>query len=253
MTSTPSRLRRVGILGGMGPAAAIDLQAKILALTPAHRDEDHVPVVTWNVPQIPDRVAAIEGRGPSPLPAMAEGVRALEAAGVEAIAIACNTAHHWAGELKAGMRVPLLDIVDAVAQAIETRPSRPRRIGLMGTSGTLASGFYGRRLEALGHAWIAPDEAHQAAFVETAIACVKSAGLAAARERFGVAARHLVERGADLLLLGCTELPLALPGSGFEARCLDANHALAEAIVRFALGAPAPGQSGGGRRLQGPA
>ncbi len=239
MTATPSRPRRIGILGGMGPAAAIDLQAKILALTPATRDEEHLPVVTWNVPQVPDRVAAIEGRGPSPLPAMAAGVRALEGAGVEAIAIACNTAHHWAGELQAGMRVPLLDIVDAVAQAIEARPSRPRRIGLMGTRGTLASGFYGRRLEALGYAWIAPDEACRAAFVETAIAGVKAADLATARERFGLAARHLLDRGADLLLLACTELPLALPGSGLEDRCLDANHALAEAVVRFALGAPA--------------
>lgn len=244
MDSPLSRPRRIGILGGMGPAAAIDLQAKILALTPATRDEDHLPVVTWNVPQIPDRVAAIEGRGPSPLPAMAEGVRALEAAGAEAIAIACNTAHHWAGELKAGMRVPLLDIVDAVAQAIESRATRPRSIGLMGTSGTLASGFYGRRLEALGYAWIAPDAAHQAAFVETAIARVKAADPAAARERFGVAARHLLERGADLLLLGCTELPLALPGSGFEACSLDANRALAEGVVRFALGAPAPRRAG---------
>ncbi len=238
MTSTPSRPRRIGILGGMGPAAAIDLQAKILALTPATRDEEHLPVVTWNVPQIPDRVAAIEGRGPSPLPAMAAGVRGLEAAGVEAIAIACNTAHHWAGELQAGMRVPLLDIVEAVAQAIESRASRPRRIGLLGTRGTLASGFYGRRLESLGYAWIAPDEACRKAFVETAIASVKAADLATARERFGRATRHLLERGADLLLLGCTELPLALPGSGLEDCCLDANHALAESVVRFALGAP---------------
>ena len=236
MESNFPRYRRVGILGGMGPAAALDLQAKILALTPATRDEDHLPVVTWNVPQIPDRVAAIAGRGPSPLPAMAEGARALEAAGAEAIAIACNTAHHWAESLRAGMRVPLLHIVDAVAEAIAARPARPARIGLMGTRGTLASGFYGRRLEALGFAWIAPDEACQASCIDPAIAAVKRADRAGAVERFSGAARHLRERGADLLLLGCTELPLALPGSGFEACSLDANHALAQAVVRFALG-----------------
>jgi aspartate racemase len=243
MNANPERLRRIGILGGMGPAAALDLQAKILALTPATRDEDHLPVVTWNVPQIPDRIAAIAGRGPSPLPAMAQGVRALEAAGAEAIAIACNTAHHWADELKAGMRVPLLHIVDAVAEAIAARPARPARIGLMATRGTLASGFYGRRLASLGFDWIAPDEACQAACVDPAIAAVKAADLASARESFGGAASHLYGRGADLLLLGCTELPLASAGTEFEPRCLDANHALAQAIVRFALGArsgPAP-------------
>ncbi|MBK8323587.1 MAG: amino acid racemase [Betaproteobacteria bacterium] len=230
------RYRRVGILGGMGPAAALDLQAKILALTPATRDEDHLPVVTWNVPQIPDRVAAIEGRGPSPLPAIAEGARSLEAAGAEAIAIACNTAHHWAEELRSLMRVPLLHIVDAVAEAIAARPARPARIGLMGTRGTLASGFYGRRLEALGFAWIAPDEACQAAFIDPAIAAVKRADRTGAVEHFSGAARDLRERGADLLLLGCTELPLALAGSGFETCSLDANHALAQSVVRFALG-----------------
>jgi aspartate racemase len=243
MNANPERLRRVGILGGMGPAAALDLQAKILALTPATRDEEHVPVVTWNVPQIPDRVAAIAGRGPSPLPAMAEGARALEAAGAEAIAIACNTAHHWADELRAGMRVPLLHIVDAVAVAIEARAARPARIGLLATRGTFASGFYGRRLEALGYEWIAPDEACQSAFVNHAIAAVKAADFDRARERFAGAASHLAGRGADLLLLGCTELPLASTGTEFESRCLDANHALAQAIVRFALGAragPAP-------------
>ncbi len=233
------RFRRIGILGGMGPAAALDLQAKILALTPATRDDEHLPVVTWNVPQVPDRVAAIAGRGPSPLPAMAEGARALEAAGAQAVAIACNTAHHWAGDLQAVLRVPLLHIVDAVAESIAARAARPACIGLLATRGTLASGFYGRRLEALGYAWITADEACQAAFVDTAIAAVKAGHAEAARERFAAAAGHLATRGADLLLLGCTELPLASPGTGFEAQCLDANHALAESIVRFARGVPA--------------
>lgn len=232
------RWRRIGLLGGMGPAAAVDLQAKILALTPASRDADHLPVITWNVPQIPDRVAAIAGRGPSPLPAMAAGARALEAAGAEAIAIACNTAHHWADDLAAGMRVPLLHIVDAVAEAIEARPARPTRIGLLGTRGTLASGFYGRRLAALGLDWIAPDEAVQAGGVDAAIAAVKAADLETARARFTEAAGHLAGRGADLLLLACTELPLASPGTPFEAQCLDANHALAQAVVRYARRAP---------------
>lgn len=239
MNANPERLRRIGILGGMGPAAALDLQAKILALTPASRDEDHLPVVTWNVPQIPDRVAAIAGRGPSPLPAMAEGVRALEAAGAEAIAIACNTAHHWADELERTMRVPLLHIVDAVAEALALRPARPVRLGLLGTRGTLQSGFYGRRLEALGYDWIAPDEACQAAFVDAAIAAIKTADRSRAQERFAGAATHLAERGADLLLLGCTELPLAAKGTACEGMCLDANEALARSVVRFARGARA--------------
>ena len=241
MHATPRpRLRRVGLLGGMGPAAALDLQAKILALTPARHDDEHLPVVTWNVPQIPDRVAAVLGRGPSPLPAMAEGARALEAAGAEAIAIACNTAHHWAGELAAGMRVPLLHIVDAVADAIAQRRSRPARIGVLGTRGTLASGFYGRRLEALGFAWISPDEACQADCVEAAIAAAEAGGPPPAPGPFEASRGPPPPPRRGPLLLGCTELPLAAEGTDRQAQCLDANRALAQSIVRFARGLAVP-------------
>ncbi|HSJ97594.1 MAG TPA: aspartate/glutamate racemase family protein, partial [Myxococcota bacterium] len=73
--------RRVGILGGMGPAATVDLMAKVLEATPATRDQDHVPLVVWSVPQVPARIPALRGEGPSPLPAMLEGARWLERAG----------------------------------------------------------------------------------------------------------------------------------------------------------------------------
>lgn len=241
MDSDSPVLRRVGILGGMGPAAAIDLQAKILALTPAASEREHLPILVWNVPQVPDRVAAIRGEGPSPLPAMAEGALALEAAGAQAIAIACNTAHHWAGELRARLRVPLLHIAEAVAGAIAGMPERPRRAALLATRGTLASGFYCAPLASLGIDWMAVTEEEQARGIDPAIAAVKAADLAGARAHFARAAASLSARGADLLVLACTELPLASPGSGFEARCLDANQALAQAVVRFARGEAAPG------------
>lgn len=236
MDTNPPALRRVGILGGMGPAAAIDLQAKILALTPAATDREHLPILVWNVPQVPDRVAAIRGEGPSPLPAMLEGALALQAAGAQALAIACNTAHHWAGELAPRLRVPILHIAEAVAEAIERRPAPPRRPALLGTRGTLASGFYGPPLARLALDWLPVLEEEQAGGLDPAIAAVKAGDAAAARACFARAGASLLDRGADLLVLACTELPLACPGSGLEARCLDANEALAQAIVRFARG-----------------
>lgn len=241
MSPGKARLRRVGILGGMGPAAAIDLQARVLALTAATRDQDHIPVVVWNVPQVPDRVGAILHGSESPLPAMLAGARALESAGAEAIAIACNTAHHWAGEIAAGLGVPLLHIADAAVAALERRATRPHAVGLLGTRGTLASGFYARRLEERGFSWIAPGDASQEADVDPAIAAVKAGDLARAAAHFEAAARDLRARGAGALLLACTELPLAARGSGFEDDCLDATLALAETIVAWAGGQPAPG------------
>jgi len=227
--------RRIGILGGMGPAAAIDLQAKVLAATPASADFDHLPVVVWNVPQVPDRVAAVLGAGPSPLPAMVEGARALEAAGCEAFAVACNTAHHWAGELGASVRIPLLHIADAAIAAMARRPVPPMRVGILATRGTLAAAFYGERLARRGFQWMAPTEDEQSGLVDAAIARVKAGDAAGARAPFEAAAKALADRGADLILLACTELPIAAEGAACPVPLLDASRALAEALVDFSL------------------
>ena len=235
MKTFHSGFRRVGILGGMGPAAAIDLQAKILAATPAANDREHLPIVVWNVPQVPDRVAAVLGDGASPLPEMVAGARALEAAGCEAIAVACNTAHHWADDLAAAVRIPLLHIADAAIEAMARRPVPPMRVGLLATRGTLAAAFYGRRLAQRGFEWIAPTGEEQARFVDEAIARVKAGDVAGARAPFEAAARALAGRGVDVILLACTELPLAAQGADSPVPLLDASQALAQAVVDFSL------------------
>ncbi len=227
--------RRIGILGGMGPAAAIDLQAKVLAATPAAEDREHLPVVAWNVPQVPDRVAAVLGRGPSPLPAMIEGARALEAAGCEAFAVACNTAHYWAAKLAGSVRIPLLHIADCAVEALARRPVPPVRVGLLATRGTLAAAFYGERLARRGFEWIVPTDAEQDRLVAGAIARVKAGDAAGARAPFEAAAGALAARGADVILLACTELPIAAAGARCPVPLLDASLALAEALVDFSL------------------
>jgi aspartate racemase len=227
--------RRVGILGGMGPAATLDLMAKVLEETPAARDEDHVPLVVWNVPQVPPRVAAMRGAGPSPLPAMLEGARFLERAGATALAVACNTAHHWARELAAGISIPLLHIADAAVHELAARADCPRRVALAGTRATIESGFFAERLDAAGIAHAAPSEPQQAA-IDRAIAHVKRGALAEARTEFEPAARALLEGGAQAIVLACTELPLVPCEAALRARCVDPTRALAREIVRHALG-----------------
>lgn len=235
MSGEKARPRRIGILGGMGPAAAIDLQAKVLAATPASTDAAHLPVVVWNVPQVPDRVAAIVAGGPSPLAAMLEGARALEAAGCEAFAIACNTAHHWAAEVAGGVGIPLVHIADAAVEALARLPARPFRVGLLATRGTLAAAFYGERLAKRGFAWMAPTADEQSRLVDEAIRRVKAGDTAGARAPFEAAASALAGRGAEAILLACTELPLAAEGASCPVPVLDASRALAEALVDFSL------------------
>ena len=224
-------MKRLGILGGMGPEAAIDLQLKILRRTSAQRDQDHLPVITWNVPQIPDRTAAILGRGPSPLSAMADGVMALERLGAQVIAMACNTAHHWHSDLQSSVSIPILHIVDACHDQIAQQQLAVHRLGLLATDGTRHSGFYQRRLAAFGIELVMPSATDQQA-VGQAIGQIKSGDHEAAARIVAPIAENLCERGAERIILGCTELPLIIERLTLADRCVDATEALARQAVQ---------------------
>lgn len=230
--------RLIGILGGMGPAATLDLQQKILQATVAERDQDHVPTLVWNVPQLPDRLAAIFDDGPSPLPDLIHAARAMEAAGATAIAMPCNTAHYWAEALQDALDIPLLHIADAVLAAL---PPGSRRIGLLSTPATAKAGFYQARFStrSIDTLLPTPDESDR---LMQAIRAVKAGQPNAGREPFLQVAEGLLARGADAVLLACTELPLLSPGTAIEAQCLDPTAALARACIHHAFTAHPTGK-----------
>lgn len=234
------RVRKIGILGGMGPAATVDFLAKIVAATPAHCDQEHIPVIVWSDPQTPDRTQALlDPDSPSPVPALRDGAMALERAGADFIAIACNTAHHWHHCIQKATAIPVLHIADvAVDELVRTGARAGGAIGLMGTNGTLVSGHYRRRLEAAGFEVIVPDQSSQATLM-TAIEAVKAGNMARGREAAMQTARLLLEHGAERLLLACTELPVALRSDLHAIPFVDATDALAKACVALAMSAPA--------------
>jgi aspartate racemase len=219
--------RLIGVLGGMGPLATVDFMQKVIAATPAKRDQDHVPLVVYSVPQIPDRVSAIAAGTDEPFPAILAGLRSLERAGAQLIAMPCNTAHAWYDRLAASTEIQILHMADAVRQRIG---ERRETVALMATSGTVRAGFYQRYLSTADRRILIPAPEIQAQ-IASVIAAVKSADLDAARGYMAQAADALFNAGADRLLLACTELPLAVAGSGLESRCLDATVCLAEACV----------------------
>ncbi|MEL6701422.1 MAG: amino acid racemase, partial [Pseudomonadota bacterium] len=109
-------MRMVGILGGMGPAATLDLMARVMAAVPAQDDRDHVPLMVDQNPQVPSRIARlIEGDGEDPAPVLADMARRLQGAGAQALAMACNTAHHYADAVRDAVDIPFLDMVDIAA------------------------------------------------------------------------------------------------------------------------------------------
>ncbi len=223
----------LGVLGGMGPAATVDLMAKLIRLNPAGRDQDHLPLVVISDPRVPDRVGPIlHGRGPSPLPAMLAGLRALERAGASAIAIPCHTAHHWYRELAAATALPVLSIVDAVLAELRRLELAHGPLGLLATQATLQAGLYQERLAAAGHPPLAPSAAVMADDVLPAIALVKQDRAAEAGQMLARAVEHLTAAGAGRVLLACTELPLALAVRPLPA-CIDATEALARSCLAW--------------------
>lgn len=226
--------RTLGVLGGMGPAATVDFIAKLVAATDAKCDDEHVPLVVINDPRIPDRTEAfLSGREEAVLAALQDRVRRLEDAGVAAFVMPCNSAHHWAENLQQRSSVRLLHIADAAIDALQRQVPRARRVAIMGTPVTLRSGFYQRRLEACGLDVAPFDVALSDDLIMPGIRAVKAGLMQEGRVSLRRAALALMDRGADALLLACTEIPLVL-GSELNSAFVDTTAALAAACVAWA-------------------
>jgi aspartate racemase len=232
-------MKILGVLGGMGPLASAHFMLRLTLLTPAGRDADHIPTVLWSDPTVPGRPEAIEGRGPDPLPALLHGINVLRQAGAGAIAIVCNTAHHWYEPLQQAAGVPVLHIVDAAADDLRSACVAPGRIGLMATAATLRMRLYQYRLATLGWDCVVPDEAQMSNLVNPAIAAVKANHVTEAYAPLARVVNSLAESGASAVVLGCTEIPLGIqagPADGLAVPVVDTIDSLARASIRWALG-----------------
>ncbi|MGG5819751.1 aspartate/glutamate racemase family protein [Falsiroseomonas sp. HW251] len=229
--------RMLGVLGGMGPLASAEFMRRLTLLTPAARDQDHIPAVLWSDPRVPDRSAARLAGGEDPLPALLRGIHGLQQAGCGAIAIPCNTAHGWFDAMQAATPLPILHIVDAAAAELARLGVPQGRIGVMGTAGTLAMRLYQQRLDARGYDCLVPTEQEMASLVTPAIARVKANEVAEAYEALAEAARRLAGRGARAVVLGCTEIPLGIAaGPALPFPVCDTIDALARAAIAWARG-----------------
>ncbi|MCL6743692.1 MULTISPECIES: amino acid racemase [Kosakonia] len=220
----------LGVLGGMGPLATLDFQHQLLVATPAQSDQQQLPSVVWNVPQVADRQKALAGLGPSPLPQLLHGIEKLNQAGASHIAIPCNTAHHWFEALSRASAAPLLHIVDATVEHLLSLPQKPQRVGLIATQGTLDAGWYQRGLAAQGIDVLQPStEELQQWFVPGCYA-VKRGAVSEGGERLALLAEALLTRGAEQLLLACTEVPVAL--RAVNSPVLDVSHDPAQLLAQ---------------------
>lgn len=227
--------KRLGVLGGMGPAATADFMMKVIRATPAASDQEHLPMVVANLPQVPDRTPSVLANDDRPLAAMLESLRLLESSGAEFIAIACNTAHFWFDKLASNTRLPILHIADAAAEDIQRFAKSPKSILILGTQGTQVAGIYPERFKSFGLRTQNPTNEQQV-IVDQIIQFVKLGDLFAAQ----ILAEKAYEQWSkdapeSAFVLACTELPLAFEGVFGHVPIVDATESLARRCVQEAM------------------
>jgi aspartate racemase len=227
-------MSRIGVFGGMGPLATVDFMEKLVRLTPAERDQEHIPIIVANLPHIHDRSRAILGMGRDPLPQLLDGIDLLNHAGVGVIAIPCNSSHHWFEQLRVRSKVPLLHIAEASVAAVSKVGAV--RVVIFGTRGALVSGFYQRALEAQGFDYFVPDTDGAQADVDICIREIKAGNFELGGAALSRACLAAARAGATVLIMGCTEIPIASRHADTAGLMLvDSSLELARASVAYAL------------------
>ena len=228
-------MKTLGIIGGMGPAATIDLYKKIVEQTPAEKDQDHIHVIIDSYPQIEDRTSYILHGGKSPAPKLVESAKRLEAAGADALIMPCNTAHYFAKDIEKAVYIPLIHIVKCSAEAIKKKYPYVRKIGLIATTGTIKAGVYGDILKNYDLETITLNEELENNIMDCIYKGVKAGKTEEYSKLFQKCVDDIASLGAELLIAGCTEIPLLMPYIKTNLPVIDATYELASAAVKYAL------------------
>jgi aspartate racemase len=205
-------IKKLGILGGMGPAASNEFVTRLVAKTPATKDQDHIPFVLWSDSTIPDRSTSMLNGDDKPLPYLLAGIQGLKIAGCTTIVIPCNTAHFWFSHLEktAAWNAKIIHIVDSVADTLRDIKITSGKIGIIGTKATIEYGLYQYKLNKLGWECITPTREQMDTLVQPAIDLIKAGNMDQAHEMLMTVIHSLIVKGAKAVVLGCTEIPLSI-------------------------------------------
>lgn len=226
-------MKKLGVLGGMGPAAGAEFLVRLINQTPAKKDQEHIPAVLWSDPTVPDRSTSLLNGDDLPWPKLREGILGLRTAGCDHIVIPCNTAHFWYDRLQE-LGVPITHIVDSVADQLRASGVVNTTIGIMGTKATISQGLYQNRLSAQGWNCITPTSSEMNELVQPAIDLIKSGKMLLAEGMLNQVMGTLNDQGANAIVLGCTELPLAIRRTSFKNRpIVNSIDSLVKAVLNI--------------------
>lgn len=224
----------LGIIGGLGPLATAYYYELITNMTSVTRDQDHIEIWIHSVPQIPDRTGYIVGDSQdNPLPELIKTGSKLVELGAECIAMPCITAHYFHQDLVAGIHAPVIHLVEETVEYLRSRGVT--KVGIMATDGTVRSGLFQQELERQGLTALVPDPEHQKDVMHLIYENIKI-GCPPDMERFAGVAEHLRKQGAQVIILGCTELSLIKRDQVIGAGFLDAMEVLAVRAIEMCDG-----------------
>ena len=221
--------KTIGIIGGMGPLATADLFEKIISNTKAETDQEHFHVIIDNNTNIPDRTNAVLYDGSDPIPEMIRSAKLLESRGAECLIMPCNTAHYFYNDIAKAVHVDVLNMIDITCKAIVE--SGYKRAGLLATTGTIKTGVYARSCEKYGIDLLVPDDSHQVAVMDMIYKGIKAGKTEYDCSIVNDGVKDMLDRGAEVIILGCTELPLAYKMYQMHFSFIDPTNELAKAAI----------------------
>ncbi len=233
--STDSR-PLLGIFGGMGPEATSDIFRSIIRLTPAERDQDHIPTLIYSLPQVPDRMSSINNNDPAIIPYLVQGVKLLEKSGAIVISIPCNTVHYYYDLMADTVDVPIINMIEETVAEVKKNYPDIKKVGLLATTGTISTGLYEDELNKTGFEVVVPDNIIEDEYVMKAVSGIKSGvDTKISEDLLAVAGENVIEKGAEIIILGCTEIPLAFNPERSSVPVVNASEVLARKSVEMYL------------------
>lgn len=227
--------KTIGVLGGMGPQATVDFFQKVIDLTPAKCDQDHIHIIIDNDPKTPDRTGYILGKGDDPVNTLISRAIKLEMMGADLLVMPCNTAHYFYDTIVKYIKIPFINMIEEVAREIHNRYGPGAKAGLLATLGTYTGGVYEKILKKYGIELVVPDEKGKKAVYDLIYKIKEDLKSAKTDDVCEVVAR-MKGQGASTIVLGCTELPLVEKSLPSDVDFVDTTLVLAKKAVEMAQG-----------------
>ncbi len=232
-------MKLVGIVGGVGPEATNKFCELLIKKKTKLRDQDNIPFIHYCNPVIPDRTDFILGKGEDPVPEIVKTCQALEVLGADAIVIPCNTAHAFLYRIQKQVSIPIINIVRHLVEQMRREQPNLKKVGVLATTGSIVSGIFQYYLSQYGFESVVPSASDQKELVMESIygrGGIKAGKKQYPRKLLNKAVAGLVERGADAIILGCTELPLAIKKADHIVPFYESMDVISDKIVEYIEG-----------------